>query len=101
RCAMLVCAPLSCAKAVPAIKQKITVRALRIDMAHLAVGSDAPAGHRIDVMIAEGGDGGLLVQHAALGNKGGAGGLEIALIVPGAALQNRGPAAPAPGHAES
>src|SRR4051812_15267857 len=74
----------------PASRKKHKARALRIDMTHPPIGGDAPAGHRIEMMIAEGGDGRLAGKLAALGHKGGAGGLEIARIVPGAALQDRG-----------
>src|SRR5690348_9578755 len=83
---------LSCASAALASRQKPSVSALRIDMAHRTVGGDTPACHRIEMMIAEGGAGGLDVELAALSDKGGAGGLEVALIVPGPALQNRWPA---------
>src|SRR5258706_4938198 len=84
-----------------AIAIKNSTAALRIGMGHLAFAVHRPACDGIAVMMAEGGDGRLAVQCAARRDELGTCGLERAVIVPGAALQDGGCAAPAPGQAET
>src|ERR1700704_5295673 len=88
-------APAATASAVPA---RIS---LRIDMLDLPIGADGPARDRIEVLAREAEDRRRPRSLAARGDEVGAQRLEIAALVPGAALQNRRPAVPAPGHAEA
>src|SRR4051794_35527176 len=62
---------------------------------------DAPAGDRVEMMVKHRPDRRNCLQLAALRDEFGSGRLHVAGIVPGAALQGRGPAVPTPGHAEA
>src|SRR5580704_8256667 len=93
------------AAAIPAVRASAAtaaaVMSLRIDMPDLPFGVDAPAGDRIGMMPRESADrwrlGGLPARrHELL-----AGRLHGAALVPGAALQDRWPAVPAPRHRET
>src|SRR5215468_123596 len=62
---------------------------------------DAPAGDGVEMLVQDRPDRRNCLQLAALGDEFGSGRLRVAGIVPGAALQSRGPAVPAPRHAEA
>src|SRR5215469_10219192 len=79
----------------PAITQ------LRVGMLDLPDGVDRPAGDGVAVLVQNRRHRGDHLQFAALGDELGSGRLRIASLVPGAALQDRGTAIPAPGHAEA
>src|SRR5689334_2585419 len=72
----------SAAKAGLANAKQTSASSLRIGVRDLAGAAHRPAGDHIGVMIAEGGDRRFLVQLAAFGDKGSAGGLEGAGIIP-------------------
>src|SRR5580704_11570193 len=74
---------------------------LGVNMLDLPSAVDAPAGNGIKVMVQHRPDRRSCLQFAALRDEFGSGRLHVAGIVPGAALQGRGPAVPAPGHAEA
>src|SRR5438067_4325608 len=74
---------------------------LGINMLDLPGALDAPAGDGVKVMVEHRPDRRNRLQLAALRDEFGSGRLHVAGIVPGAALQGRGPAVPAPGHAEA
>src|SRR5215467_2196618 len=76
-------------------------RFLRIDMFHLALAVDAPAGDDVHVSHRERSDGEVDFRLTALRQDLGAGRLHVAGLVPGAALQHHRLAVPAPGHAEA
>src|SRR5262249_47904401 len=73
----------------------------RVNMAHLALRVDAPAGNRVEVLHGEGADRRRALGLAALGEERGAARLLIAGLVDGAALQDGGAAVPIPRHAEA
>src|SRR5215813_9161487 len=74
---------------------------LRIDMLDLPRAVDGPAGDGIEVLVRKRHGRRDRLQLAAVGDELGAGRLHVAGLVPGAALQDRGAAVPAPGHAET
>src|SRR5262249_8570331 len=76
-------------------------RLLRIDMFHLALVVDRPAGDDIHVSHRERGDGEVGPGLTALGGDLRACGLRIAGFIPGTALQHDRLAVPAPRHAEA
>src|SRR5271165_5888921 len=67
-------------------------RRLGIDVRHLSVFADGPAGYSVEVIDR---------FHAAISDQAGAGRLNIARIVGRAALQDCGAAVPAPLHTEA
>src|SRR5215472_16838137 len=73
----------------------------RVSMVHLALAIDRPAGDGVEVVAREGAHRGRLGGLSALGHELLAGRLRVAGFVPGAALQDRGAAVPAPRHAEA
>src|ERR1700730_4332598 len=91
------------AEAAPAATQKASqtagIRPLRINMLALPCAVDAPAGDRAKMLVQHRRDRRDRLQLPALGDKLGTGGLRVAGLVPGAALQDCGAAVPAPGHA--
>src|SRR5262245_59357033 len=72
----------------------------RVDMFHLPVAVDRPAREAVVVLVREPLHVRNLVRLAALRDELGAGRLHVPGLVPGAALQHRRSAVPAPGHAE-
>src|SRR5215472_7110736 len=74
---------------------------LRVRMLDLPGAVDRPAGDSVAVLVQNRRYRGDHLQFAALGDELGSGRLRIAGLVPGAALQNRGTAIPAPWHAEA
>src|SRR6516164_11319618 len=74
---------------------------LDVYMRHLPGAVDRPAGDRVEMLVRKRHGGRDRLQLAAFGHKVGAGRLHIAGLVPGAALQDSGPAVPAPGHAKA
>src|SRR5205807_2084629 len=74
---------------------------LGVNMLELPGAVDAPAGNGIKVVVQHRPDRRNCLQFAALRDEFGSGRLHVAGIVPGAALQGRGPAVPAPGHAKA
>src|SRR5215472_7673904 len=74
---------------------------LGVDMFDLPVAVDPPAGDGVEVLIQHCPDRRNCLELTALGDEFGSGRLHVAGIVPGAALQGRGPAVPMPGHAEA
>src|SRR5580692_11453591 len=74
---------------------------LGVNMLEFPGAVDAPAGNGIKVVVQHRPDRRSCLQFAALRDEFGSGRLHVAGIVPGAALQGRGPAVPAPGHAEA
>src|SRR5579862_4823016 len=94
----------SAAIAVPAkVRASVmtTARCLPVDMLGLPVAVDGPAGDDVHVPHREGGHRNVDLRSAALGEHLLARGLHIAGLVPGAALQHRRLAVPAPGQAEA
>src|SRR3984893_6240099 len=93
------------AEAAPEATQKASQTAvispLRINMLDLPRAVDPPAGDGVEVMVQHHRDRWDRLKLAALGDKLGAGRLHVAGLVPGAALQDRGAAVPAPGHAKA
>src|SRR5436190_6026400 len=93
------------AAAAPAARQKPSQTAetspLRVNMLDLPGAVDPPAGDRVKMMVQHDRDRRDGLQLAALGDKLRTGRLHVAGLVPGAALQNRGAAVPAPGHAKA
>src|SRR6266851_4890654 len=93
------------ATAVPAPNTKASAAAeietLRVNMFHLAFAVDRPAGETVVVLVREAEDPRDLLGFSALGDELCAGRLHVAGFVPRAALQYRGSAVPAPGHAEA
>src|SRR5258707_3364964 len=75
--------------------------ALRVRMGDLPLGVDRPADDSVEMMVLEPQHRGHRRQLAAGRNELSARGLGIAALVPGAALQDGCPPAPAPRHAES
>src|SRR5262245_36226687 len=73
---------------------------LRVDMFHLPVGLDRPAREAVVVLVRETEHVRDLLGLAAHRDELRAGGLHVARLVPGAALQHRGSAVPSPRHAE-
>src|SRR5437660_5138741 len=73
---------------------------LCVDMFYLPFAVDRPAREAVVVLVREPQHVRDLVGLAALGHELGAGRLHVAGLVPGAALQDRWPAVPSPGHAE-
>src|SRR2546428_3109353 len=69
-------------------------------MLHLPFGVNRPAGETVVVLVREAEDPRDLLGFSALGDELRAGRLHVAGFVPGAALQYRRSAVPAPGHAE-
>src|SRR5215467_6264310 len=74
---------------------------LGVNMPDLPSAVDAPAGDGVEVLVQHRPDRRNCLQLTAMGDEFGSGRLHVAGVVPGAALQGRGPAAPAPGHAEA
>src|ERR1700745_773968 len=74
---------------------------LGINMLELPGAVDAPAGDGVKMVVQHRPNRRNCLQLAALRDKFGSGRLHVAGIVPGAALQGRGPAIPTPGHAEA
>src|SRR5580692_11920891 len=93
------------ADAALAVRQSASPRTgeilLGVNMLDLPGAVDAPAGNGIKVVVQHRPDRRSCLQFAALRDEFGSGRLQIAGIVPGAALQGRGPAVPTPGHAET
>src|SRR3989442_9469076 len=75
-------------------------RSLCVNMGDLAFAVDRPARGAVVVLAREGRDGRARLRLAALGHDLRAGRLHVAALVPRAALQDRRPAIPVPGHAE-
>src|SRR5882724_2152725 len=73
---------------------------LCVDMFHLPFAVDRPAAEAVVVLVREGQYVRDLLGLAALGHELGAGRLNVAALVPGAALQYGRTAVPPPGHAE-
>src|SRR6266571_3514133 len=73
---------------------------LCVDMFHLPFAVDRPAREAVVVLVRESQHVRDLLGLAALGHELGAGRLHVAGLVPCAALQDRWPAVPPPGHAE-
>src|ERR1700689_2675760 len=88
--------------AVPAVNASamLSNKFLRIDMLGLPFGIDRPARDVVHVGLREGDDRRRGLGLAALGEQFRARRLDVAGLVPGAALQNDRLAVPAPGHAE-
>src|SRR5215831_1466442 len=74
---------------------------LGVNMLDLPGAVDAPAGDGVEVLVQHRPDRRNCLQLTAMGDEFGSGRLHVAGVVPGAALQGRGPAVPAPGHAEA
>src|SRR5215471_2017829 len=74
---------------------------LGVNMPDLPGAVDAPAGDGVEMLVEHRSDRRNCLQLAALGGEFGSGRLHVAGVVPGAALQSRGPAVPTPGHAEA
>src|SRR5262249_13553993 len=91
------------ARAAPATRRSEPTpsRSLRVDMLHLPFGVARRAGDAVEVLAREGEPRRRLRGLAAMGDDLGARRLHVAALVPGAALQHRGPAVPAPRHAEA
>src|SRR5215470_2344309 len=81
--------------------QKPEITQLRVGMFNLPRGVDRPAGDGIAVLVQNRRHRGDHLQFAALGDELGSGRLRITSLVPGAALQDRGTAIPAPWHPEA
>src|SRR5579871_5557919 len=93
-----------CAPTAPTLNTSAVARAnsdLRIDMLDLPFAVDAPAGDAVVVLVRERERGGeRLLGLAPRRHEFRAQWLHVAGLVPGAALQDRGLAIPAPGHLE-
>src|SRR5271166_5618108 len=93
------------ADAAPATRQSASPTAeeilLGVNMLDLPRTVDAPAGDGVEVMVQHRPDRRNRFQLPTLGDEFGSGRLRVARLVPGAALQGRGPAVPTPGHAEA
>src|SRR3954471_22167687 len=74
---------------------------LGVNMLDLPGAVDGPASDGVEVLVQHRSDRRHGLQLAALRDEFGSGRLQIAGIIPGAALQGRGPAVPSPGHAEA
>src|SRR5689334_20550825 len=74
---------------------------LGVDMLHLAFRVDRPAGDGVEVLVGEAEHAGRLLRLAALGDELAARRLDVAGLVPGAALQHRGAPVPAPQRAKA
>src|SRR5262245_1865365 len=91
----------SAAALVASTSAAATRSVLRIDMFHLALVVDGPAGDHIHVPHRERGDREVRSGLAAFGDDLRTRRLHIAGLVPGAALQHHRLSVPAPGHAEA
>src|SRR6266478_10202067 len=93
------------AEAAPAARQKASQTAeispLCVNMLDLPRAVDPPAGDCVKMLVQHHRDRRDHLQLPALGNKLGTGGLHVASLVPGAALQDCGATVPAPGHAKA
>src|SRR5437588_177090 len=100
RSAVLIALPSLGPSALTCIEEKtrsaIAAAILGVDMLHLPFAVDRPAGDAVVMLIGEGLNGRSGFQLAALRDEFGARRLRVAGLVPGAALQDRGPAVPAP-----
>src|SRR5262249_13775976 len=91
----------SAAALVASMSAAATRKVLRIDMFHLALVVDGPAGDHVHVSHRKRGDGHVHFRLAAFGDDLRTRRLHVAGLIPGAALQHHRLAVPAPGHAET
>src|SRR6266481_4302816 len=74
--------------------QTAVISPLRVNMLDLSRAVDPPAGDRVEMLVQHHRDRRDRLQLTALGDKLGAGGLHVAGLIPGAALQDCGAAVP-------